>query len=114
MGALRVAVVGVGQLGRHHARLLASIPDVELVGVFDLNRQRAEEIAAGVKTSVLVDLAALPGQVDAVTVAVPTESHAAVALPTSGYPVPVSSETSRNRPPPSLWKSVFRHWSFAT
>ena len=51
MGALRVAVVGVGQLGRHHARLLASLPDVELVGVFDLNRQRAEEIAAGVKTS---------------------------------------------------------------
>ncbi len=76
MGPLRVAVVGVGQLGRHHARLLASMPDVELVGVFDLNRQRAEEIAAGVKTSVLVDLAALPGQVDAVTVAVPTESHA--------------------------------------
>ena len=64
--------IGVGQLGRHHARLLAGLPDVELVGVFDLNRQRAEEIAATVKTSVLTDLAALPSQVDAVTIAVPT------------------------------------------
>jgi len=41
----------------------------------------AEEIAATVKTSVLTDLAALPSLVDAVTIAVPTESHASVALP---------------------------------
>ena len=89
---LRVAVVGVGQLGRHHARLLVGLPDVDLVGVFDLNRQRAEEIAATVKTSVLTDLAALPSLVDAVTIAVPTESHASVALPLLERGVPVLVE----------------------
>ena len=95
---LRVAVVGVGQLGRHHARLLVSLPDVDLVGVFDLNRQRAEEIAATVKTAVLTDLAALPSQVDAVTIAVPTESHASVALPLleRGIPVLVEKPLARS------------------
>jgi len=89
---LRVAVIGVGQLGRHHARLLAGLPDVALVGVFDLNRQRAEEIAATVQTSVLTDLAALPGQVDAVTVAAPTASHASIAQPLLERGVPVLVE----------------------
>jgi len=89
---LRVAVIGVGQLGRHHARLLAGLPDVDLVGVFDLNRQRAEEIAATVQTSVLTDLAALPGQVDAVTVAAPTASHASIAQPLLERGVPVLVE----------------------
>jgi len=95
---LRVAVVGVGQLGRHHARLLVGLPDVDLVGVFDLNRQRAEEIAATVKTAVLTDLAALPSQVDAVTIAVPTESHASVALPLleRGIPVLVEKPLARS------------------
>ncbi len=95
---LRVAVVGVGQLGRHHARLLVGLPDVNLVGVFDLNRQRAEEIAATVKTAVLTDLAALPSLVDAVTIAVPTESHASVALPLleRGIPVLVEKPLARS------------------
>jgi len=85
-------VIGVGQLGRHHARLLAGLPDGALVGVFDLNRQRAEEIAATVQTSVLTDLAALPGQVDAVTVAAPTASHASIAQPLLERGVPVLVE----------------------
>jgi len=42
---LRVAVIGVGHLGRHHARLLSAIPGVELSAVVDTNRARAEEIA---------------------------------------------------------------------
>ena len=43
---LRVAVIGVGHLGKHHARILSSLPGVELVAVVDTNRARAEEIAA--------------------------------------------------------------------
>ena len=42
---LNVAVVGVGHLGRHHARVLASIPDVSLVGVVDIDPARADEVA---------------------------------------------------------------------
>ncbi len=48
--ALRVAVIGVGHLGKHHARILADLPGVELVAVVDTNRARAEEIAAACRT----------------------------------------------------------------
>src|SRR5207244_3398237 len=43
---LRIAVIGVGHLGKHHARILSALPGVELVAVVDTNRARAEEIAA--------------------------------------------------------------------
>ena len=78
--ALRVAVVGVGHLGRHHARLLRGSPDVELRGVVDTDAPRAAAVAAELDTraaSGIEDLA----PVDAVIVAVPTASHAEVALP---------------------------------
>jgi predicted dehydrogenase len=78
---LRVAVIGVGHLGKHHARILASLPDVELVAVVDTNRARAEEIANANATRAGFDYQELLGGVDAVTVAVPTELHAQVALP---------------------------------
>jgi predicted dehydrogenase len=78
---LRVAVVGVGHLGRHHARVLASLPEATLVGVVDANADRAAEVAAANQTRVLRGVTDLIGQVDAVSVAVPTEAHAAVALP---------------------------------
>ena len=42
---MRAAVVGVGHLGQHHARILASLPGVSLAGVVDLNRERAAKIA---------------------------------------------------------------------
>lgn len=76
---LRMAVVGVGHLGRHHARLLAGMPDVSLVGVVDIDAARAAEIAAAANTVAHTDWRALDGQVDAVCVAVPTESHLEVA-----------------------------------
>jgi predicted dehydrogenase len=82
---LRVAVVGVGHLGQHHARLLADMPDVELVAIVDTREDRAREIASkygtpGV-TRALTDAATIVGEVDAVSIAVPTESHVEVALP---------------------------------
>ena len=49
-GPFRVAVIGVGHLGRHHARILAALPGVRLAGVVDLDRQRAQEIAAACST----------------------------------------------------------------
>jgi predicted dehydrogenase len=78
---LRVAVVGVGHLGKHHARILASLPGVELVAVVDTNRARAEEIAAAHRTQPLFDARDLTGRVDAVTIAAPTEIHNSLALP---------------------------------
>jgi predicted dehydrogenase len=81
MHRLRVAVIGVGHLGQHHARLLAAMEDVELVGVVDTKAGRAEEIAAKYGTRAFATAADVRSLVDAVTVAVPTESHVDVALP---------------------------------
>ena len=77
----RVAVVGVGHLGRHHARVLSELPDATLVGVVDADLSRAAEVANAVGAPVVAHVADLIGQVDAVSVAVPTEAHAEVALP---------------------------------
>jgi predicted dehydrogenase len=74
-------VIGVGYLGQHHARLLAGMPDVDLVGVVDTKPGRAEEIAAKYGTRAFSDAADVVPLVDAVTVAVPTQTHVDVALP---------------------------------
>jgi predicted dehydrogenase len=79
--AVRIAVIGVGALGQHHARILAALPDVELAGVVDVNETRAREVAAAVRASWSTSAGDLPWPLDAVTVAVPTESHLKVALP---------------------------------
>jgi predicted dehydrogenase len=79
--SIRIAVIGVGALGRHHARILAELPDVELAGLVDINEARAREIAGIVNAPWATEPAKVLGRVDAVTVAVPTESHLTVALP---------------------------------
>lgn len=78
---LRIAVIGVGALGKHHARILAELPDVRLAGVVDINESRAQQIAASVKAPWFTNASSVLGEVDAVTIAVPTESHLEVALP---------------------------------
>jgi len=75
---IRAGVVGVGSMGRHHARVYRELPGVELVGVADLDRDRAAEVAAEFDTRVR-DQAALLSAADAVSVVVPTRHHEAVA-----------------------------------
>jgi predicted dehydrogenase len=95
---LRVAVVGVGHLGRHHARILSTLDGANLVAIVDINRERAEQVASSVGARALVDAGELEGQVDAVTVAVPTEAHVQVALPLlrQGIAVLVEKPLSRS------------------
>jgi predicted dehydrogenase len=81
MSNVRIGVIGVGHLGQHHARLLASMDGVELVGICDINRGRADEIGAKVAAPAFTDSREFLGRVDAVTVAVPTIAHLDVALP---------------------------------
>jgi predicted dehydrogenase len=78
---LRVAVIGVGHLGRHHARILSSLPGATLVGVVDINESRAREVASQHGTTAYTDCRQVIEQVDAVCVAVPTESHLEIARP---------------------------------
>jgi predicted dehydrogenase len=81
MSRLRVAVVGVGHLGQHHARILAAMPDVELVAVADSRIDRAQLIAEKFGTRAVADYRSLLDDVDAVSVAVPTCFHRDVAVP---------------------------------
>jgi predicted dehydrogenase len=75
---LRVAVVGVGDFGRHHARVYSQLEDAELIGVLDTDPERASRIAEEFSTAVLPDVESLRGRVDAASVAVPTIHHAQV------------------------------------
>jgi predicted dehydrogenase len=95
--SLRIAVIGVGHLGKHHARILASLPGVELVGVVDTNKSRADEIASANNTRPWYDARELAGKVDAVTIAVPTETHLEIARSflTAGVPVLVEKPMTR-------------------
>jgi predicted dehydrogenase len=95
---LRLAVIGVGYLGRQHARILSSLPDAELVAVVDTNRARAEEIAAAHGTRAFSDYREVVDQVDAVTIAVPTRLHheIAVACLSAGIPVLVEKPMARS------------------
>ena len=94
----RVAVIGVGALGRHHARILAGLDGADLVGIVDINESRAREIGALVNAQWFSSAAEVLGHVDAVTVAVPTESHESVALPflERGIGVLVEKPLARN------------------
>jgi predicted dehydrogenase len=76
--ALRAAVIGVGHLGRHHARLLAASSDVTLAAVVDIDAARASDIATTYGTRALTDWRTLEA-VDLAVVAVPTELHLEVA-----------------------------------
>lgn len=78
---MRVGVIGVGHLGQHHARIYGAMGGVELVGVADVNRARAEEIAAKHGGRAFADARELLDRVDAVSVAVPTTMHVEIAAP---------------------------------
>jgi predicted dehydrogenase len=78
---LRVGVIGVGHLGRHHARILSALEGAKLTAVADVIPQRASESAAPSGARPFSNSRELLGEVDAVTVAVPTELHLEIALP---------------------------------
>lgn len=77
---LPIGVVGVGALGRHHARHLAILEEAELVGVFDTDAARAAEVAGDLGVTAFGDFDTLLARVQAVTIAVPTPAHASVGL----------------------------------
>jgi UDP-N-acetylglucosamine 3-dehydrogenase len=75
---IKVGVVGLGAMGQHHARLY-SLLDCNLVGVADVNPNRAKEIGEKYHTSYYSDYHELIPQVEAVSIAVPTTWHQGVA-----------------------------------
>ena len=79
MKRLRTAVVGVGHLGKEHARILSTLPEVELVGVADVVADQAQAVASRCGTRAFTDFQSLVSQVDAAVIAVPTAHHVTAA-----------------------------------
>jgi predicted dehydrogenase len=75
---VKVAVVGVGALGQHHVRVYREIPEAELVGVFDRDRERARAVAERFDCASFDRLEDLIAEAAAVSVVVPTLDHHAV------------------------------------
>ena len=97
---LRTAVIGVGHLGAQHARLHAALDSggvCDFVNVCDLDEERARGVAAERQTESTTDWRTLLGMVDAVSLAVPTESHSEIAcgLLEAGVHVLVEKPISR-------------------
>lgn len=77
---LRIGVIGVGNMGQHHTRVLSLLKDIELVGVADINIERGLDIASKYRIRFFEDYRDLLPHVDAVCVAVPTRVHHSVGM----------------------------------
>ncbi len=76
---VKLAVIGVGHLGQHHARIYTELPGVALVAVADISEARRREVGSRLKIPAVADYRELLGRVDGVSVAVPTGAHHEVA-----------------------------------
>jgi len=79
MGKLKVAVIGTGRLGTIHARVYKEIPEVELVGICDIDPAKLQTVSAQYNIPAYTDYRELIDKVDAVSIAVPTNKHHEVA-----------------------------------
>ena len=77
---IRIGVIGVGNMGQHHTRVLSMLKDVELVGVSDINIERGLDTASKYRVRFFEDYRDLLQHVDAVCVAVPTRLHYIVGM----------------------------------
>ena len=78
---LKVGVIGVGALGRHHARLYAQSPNAEVVGIYDVQRDTATAVGEEFGLKVFHDWRELADACEALSVAVPANYHASSTLP---------------------------------
>lgn len=95
---MKMAVIGVGALGRHHARILASMPGVELVAVADANAEQARKIAEQHGCEWTTEYRTLLERVEAVSVAAPTFAHREVgtACLAAGLPALIEKPLASN------------------
>lgn len=78
--SLRAGVVGAGVFGGFHAKKYVELDGVQLIGVYDINPDRAAELAAPLGARAFADLESLLAEVDVLTIASPAVAHAAEAL----------------------------------
>jgi len=92
MNEIRVGVIGVGYLGKFHAEKYSGMDNVRLAGVADIDRSRAEDVAARFGSRAVTDYRDLFGRVDAVSIVVPTQSHFDIGLEFLNHDVDVLIE----------------------
>jgi len=92
MNEIRVGVIGVGYLGKFHAEKYSGMDNVRLAGVADIDRSRAEDVAARFGCRAVTDYRDLLGCVDAVSIVVPTQSHFDIGIEFLNHDVDVLIE----------------------
>jgi UDP-N-acetylglucosamine 3-dehydrogenase len=103
-GVLRIGVVGVGVMGSNHARVLAELPGVKLVGVADPDRNRSDQVSRALGCASFAGAEELLAQgVDAVVIAAPTHLHRDIAIDCAGRGIhllvekPIASTVEESR-----------------
>ena len=109
MKKIRVGVIGVGYLGKFHAEKYFRMKEAQLVGVVDIDKSRAENVAANLGTRALTDYRDLFGKVDAVSVVVPTEAHYSVGAAFLDHDVDVLIE----KPMTETWRVAGLEFEFS-
>ncbi len=79
MNKIKVIVIGVGHLGKHHARLYHDMPNVELAGIVDIDAKSAQKIAEQYQVPFFTDLEQITTSFDAASIVVPTSEHYRIA-----------------------------------
>lgn len=77
---IKVGVIGVGSMGKHHPRIYSELDNVELIGIVDKDRKKARKIGKKYETKLYNNYEDLYEKIDAVSIAVPTPLHSEVAL----------------------------------
>jgi len=77
---VRVGVIGVGNMGQHHARIYSQMPNVELTGVVDIDEERGRSFSDRYNTHYYADYTDLLDKVDAINIVVPTSLHYPMAM----------------------------------
>ncbi|HEV2840351.1 MAG TPA: Gfo/Idh/MocA family oxidoreductase [Chthoniobacterales bacterium] len=79
MNKLRVGVVGVGHIGKNHARLYAALSGAQFTAIYDTDQARAQQVAGEFRVATAGSLQEFAEQVDAASIATPTNTHFEIA-----------------------------------
>jgi len=77
---LKIGVIGIGSMGKNHARVCSELEQIELVGIADANRETANKVAEKLDTKAFFDYKELLQEVDAAIIATPTITHHDIAM----------------------------------
>lgn len=80
MDLIKVGVVGIGNMGQHHARIYAEMEQTELIGIVDINQVRGRQFSERFGVTYYSDYRELFGKVKAVNIVVPTSLHYQLAM----------------------------------